>query len=426
MKPTDSPDAPDFEQVARRLLTRYAEGMPSKTSVEAQVRAELTATQAPQRSATRQRTAPRLPRWQGEWARGAISLALVLTLVIGFVAVLHARQNTSPGVNGGKTLACATVEPDHTIKLCPEQHVEATITLGKAYADPTRTEVEMHVSLTGANLQLSGDSASSTPAGVFPGEMTLQDSQGHMYSPDEFSQVFNYGQETIPGANGPNTPTPGFAAFDPLPQDMLGAPQTLTLRVASIGLQYDTPQYKWALSTLILNGPWTFTFQAPTQAGRSITFDVAPRTFSGITIQPLRMDFGPKNGNDFDYLGGGERLTLRISGLASDTRRSTVAAMPFKFFDRLGRGAAAEGADGLHFEGQLPAAIAGMTVPLPTSLALDPEAGPSGTLDLEVIFLGLPKLTGTQTLAINQLATSRSGDTLTYVNGNWNFALPLG
>ncbi|HEX2351017.1 MAG TPA: hypothetical protein VHI51_21480 [Ktedonobacterales bacterium] len=425
MKPINSSDAPEFEEQARRLLARYAESMPAEASVEARVRSQLSA-QEPQRHTAFQW---RAPRWGvDDWARGAVSLALVIVLVAGFAAVLRARQSTAQGTNvtGGKTASCAKVEPNHTIKLCAEQQVGATITLGEAYADPTRTEVEIHLSLTGAKLQFNGDSAPSSPAGVFPGVMTLQDSQGNLYSPNEFSVGFNYGQETISGVLGPNTPTPGFAAFDPLPHDMLGAPQTLTLHIASIGLQYNTPQYKWTLSTLIMNGPWTFTFQVTPQAGRSITFNVAPQTFSGITLQPLRMDIGPKDGNDFDYLGGGERLVLRVSGLAPDTRRSTVAAMPFKFFDKLGRGAAAEGSDGLHFEGQLPASVAGMTAIQPASLALDPEAGASGTLDLEVIFLGLPKVTGTQMLTINQLATSRSGDAVSYVKGNWSFQLPLG
>lgn len=60
------------------------------------------------------------------------------------------------------------------------------------------------------------------------------------------------------------------------------------------------------------------------EPGRSINFHVAPQTFSGVTVQPLRLDIGGK-GNDFDYLGSGERLILRVSGLAPDTRRSTVA-----------------------------------------------------------------------------------------------------
>ena len=60
------------------------------------------------------------------------------------------------------------------------------------------------------------------------------------------------------------------------------------------------------------------------------------------------------------------------------------------------------------------------------SLAQDPVVGPSGTLDLEVIFLDLPQLTGTQTLALTQLATAKNGDKFSFANGNWFFELPLG
>lgn len=159
------------------------------------------------------------------------------------------------------------------------------------------------------------------------------------------------------------------------------------------------------------------------EPGRSINFHVAPQTFSGVTVQPLRLDIGGK-GNDFDYLGSGERLILRVSGLAPDTRRSTVANISFKFFDRLGAGQAGGEANQLLFEGQRPAGVAGMYGEL--SLAQDPVVGPSGTIDLEVIFLGLPQLTGTQTLALTQLATAKNGDTFSFANGNWFFELPLG
>jgi hypothetical protein len=63
---------------------------------------------------------------------------------------------------------------------------------------------------------------------------------------------------------------------------------------------------------------------------------------------------------------------------------------------------------------------------LQQSLALDPEVGPSGTVDLEVIFLRLPHLTGVQTLAISQLAVAFDGSQFTYVNGHWSFEVPLG
>jgi hypothetical protein len=179
-----------------------------------------------------------------------------------------------------------------------------------------------------------------------------------------------------------------------------------------------------AQAILSVNGPWTFAFQVTPQAGRSINFNVAPQTYSGITVQPLRLDIGGK-GNDFDYLDSGERLILRVSGLAPDTRRSTVANMAFKYFDKLGAGASGGGtnANQLLFEGQLPASVAGMASQ--QSLALDPEVGPSGTVDLEVIFLGLPHLTGTQTLTINQLAVSFDGSQFAFVNGHWSFQLPL-
>ncbi|HEU5346700.1 MAG TPA: hypothetical protein VFU60_20295 [Ktedonobacterales bacterium] len=428
MKPTPTtPDAPDFEEQARRLLERYAEGMPSETSVEARVREQLTA-HAPQRH-----SAPRLaaPRWSLDgWARGAISLALVIVLVAGFAAVLRARQNTAPGKTGVSKTACPTVGSQGVITLCAGQQVQVTITLGQSYADATRTEVETNLKLTGDDLRLNG-SRSLTPAfGALTDGMTLQDSQGRLYQMSDFNRNFGsyvqdmpsteYGKTILPP---PTPPPPGFAAFDPLPADMLGTPQRLTLRIPEIGLLYTLENGAQAI--LSVNGPWVLTFQVTPQAGHSITFNVAPQTYSGITVQPLRLDIGGA-GSDFDYLGQGERLILRVSGLAPDTRRSTVANIDFKYFDKLGAGAAGGGsnANQLLFEGQLPASVAGMA--LQQSLALDPEVGPSGTVDLEVIFLRLPHLTGVQTLAISQLAVAFDGSQFTYVNGHWSFEVPLG
>lgn len=421
MKPTNSPDTTDFEEQTRHLLERYAEGMPSETSVEARVRTRLAA-QEPQRHAVRQRSAP---RWSLDgWARGAISLALVIVLVAGFAAVLHARQNRAPGkgVVGGKTASCATIEPNHTIKLCAAQHVDATITLEQAYADATRTEVEMRLTLTGADLRFSGDSAPIPPVNVSAVGI-LQDSEGHQYARSDFSNDFNYGQGLAPGNSGPNTPIPGYFAFDPLPQSMLSSPQTLTLRIYAIELGYPSRKLP---STLILNGSWTYTFQVTPRAGRSIHFNVAPQTFSGITVQPLRLDIGPKDGNNFDALGGGARLTLRISGLPADTRASTLDNLSVRYFVKPGGGMGGSGdeANQLLFEGQLPASVVWMFPS--SSLAQDPQVGPSGTIDLEAIFLGLPKLSGTQPLMLTQLTTGQSDGTFTFAHGPWNFALPLG
>ncbi|HEX5572864.1 MAG TPA: hypothetical protein VFX31_15805, partial [Ktedonobacterales bacterium] len=193
MKPTPTtPDAPDFEEQARRLLERYAEGMPSETSVEARVREQLTA-HAPQRH-----SAPRLaaPRWSLDgWARGAISLALVIVLVAGFAAVLRARQNTAPGKTGVSKTACPTVGSQGVITLCAGQHVQVTITLGQAYADATRTEVEAHLSLIDDDLRLNGSKSPTPASGAFALGMTLQDSHGRLYAPSAFSQGFHYGQE---------------------------------------------------------------------------------------------------------------------------------------------------------------------------------------------------------------------------------------
>lgn len=412
MKPIHSPDAPDFEEQARRLLARYAERMPAESSVEARVRSQL-ATHAPQGHTARQW---RMRRQWGidDWARGAVSLALVIVLIAGFVAVLRGYGGAST-VNklGGHTGTCATVNSDYAVALCPGSHVQAQFIVGQSFVDPTRTAIQLRLSLTGAELQFGSAAPLHADAAEFRG-MTLQDSQGNVYAANDMTTPINF-------AHNPYINAFGAAEFDPLPQSELSAPQTLTLHIQQIALFYGTGVYE---KTLLLDGPWIVTAQVTPQAGRSIALNVAPETFNGVTIQPLRLDIGP-SGSAFDYLNGGARLVLRVSGLSPDMRRSTVANISFGYFRNDGSGASASGPARLLFGGKEPANIAGGNPNVPSNL--DPVVGPTRTIDLEFIFLvpNLPKLTGTQTLTLNQI-TVANNPSERVATGNWSFQLPLG
>ncbi len=406
MRPSDNATEPEIEAQTRRLLARYAEGIPSETSVEARVRDALT-TQRAQRW-----RASRVPAWgtMGGWARGAVSLALVVALLVTFAAVLRLRANTA---NTNKT-HCPIVQAQGMIKLCPNQHMRVSINIGQTYADPTRTVALIQINPKDLALPLGHAGALIQPNTIlWTLWASLVDSQGHVYYSNDLSNNA--------AAPGGGLSTAEYAEFDPLPQSMLSAPQTLTLRIPEIVLAYPLSESN-TLGNLTLLGQWTATIQVTPHAGRSIALNVAPQTHNGITVQPLRLDIGPQ-GSQFDLLTGGERLTLRISGLSSETYLSAIASIGYKYSRSGGTGGGSFGPDSpvLTFEGQEPANIAGMRA---IGNAPFPTVGPTGTTDLEVIFLSppLPKLTGTQKLTLSAINVGPDQ----VVKGPWIFEVPLG
>jgi hypothetical protein len=408
MNHTNNVSEPDIEAQLRRLLTRYAEGMPSETSVEARVRSALAT-----RPQQRQRSL-HLPSWgeMGGWARGAVSLALVVALLVTFAAVLRLRAN-STSIN--KT-PCPIVQAQGMIKLCPNQHMRVSINIGQTYADPTRTVALIQINPKDLALPLGHEGALIQPNAIFCTLWaSLVDSQGHVYYSNDLS---NYTE-----AQGGGLSTAEYAEFDPLPPSMLSAPQTLTLRIPEIVLTYPLSE-SHTLGTLILRGQWTATVQVTPQVGRSIALSVAPQTRNGITVQPLRLDIGPQ-GSQFDLLTGGERLTLRISGLPADTYLYSVANMPHSYTrSDGGGGGGGVPTSSLTFEGREPASLAVVGAIGNASPSAVPTVGPTGTLDLEVIFLSppLPKLTGTQKLTISAINVGPPQ----VVKGPWIFEVPLG
>ena len=413
MRPSDNATAPDIEAQTRRLLARYAEGMPSETSVEARVCGALTS--QPQQ----QRRTLHFPSWgeMGGWARGAVSLALVIALLVTFAAVLRLRQGMAPsGASSKITQSCPVVQPDTMIKLCPNEHMRVTINVGQTYADPTRTVALIQINPKDLALPLGHAGALIQPNTIlWTLWASLVDSHGHVYYSNDLSDNTR--------APGGGLSTAAYAEFDPLPQTMLSAPQTLTLRIPEIVLAYPLSESN-TLGNLTLRGQWTATIQVTPHAGRSIALSVAPQTHNGITVQPLRLDIGPQE-SQFDLLTGGERLTLRISGLPADTYLYSVANIAHSYTrsDGTGAGGGVPGSS-LTFEGHEPAILAVIGASGNASSITAATVGPTGTLDLEVIFLSprLPRLTGTQKLTLSAIRIGPAQ----VVKGPWIFEVPLG
>jgi hypothetical protein len=412
MSQPNSPEETNIESRVRQLLAQYADEAPREANLEARVR-DLLTSQPPRRHSA----APRLPSWGrlGGWARAGVSVALVLVLLAGFFAVLRLRANTA------NTTHCPIVQAQGKIKLCSNQHIGVSFTVGQTFADPTRTVAELHFKMTGANLPFGHEGALEEPnLSVFSWDIAITDSQGHSYGVNPLAT-------SLPGAdryaNVSATPT-HWAEFDPLPQTMLSAPQTLTLRLNEVMLNYSPASFGQPyMPYIVIRGPWTTTFQVTPQPGRSISFHAMPQTHNGITIQPLRLDADP-TGAQFDQAMGGERLVLRVSGLPPNTQPHTLGQWATKFTYANGTESTSTGSPNpvLNFEGQYPAYAAGMAAGGP--LVPKVVAGPSGTLDVEVIFLlpSLPNLSGAQTLTISGITNESGGVT----QGPWDFTLSLG
>lgn len=413
MTPSNSPipDTPNARAVERQvaaLLTRYAEEMPATVDTEARARL-ATPVRARAAGHARTRWLPSrvgAPHSAGGWARGSVSLGLVAALIIGFVAVSLTRHGVASVRPGVTTAPCGETDTNP----CPASDIKASVAVTRSYADPTRTVVELQIVTPGARIPHGASSVTSPPDRLDLFNVRVRDAQGHIYWPTNTlpGSVFAYsaGQDVAIG----------YYEFDPLPESMLDAPQTLTLDIGLIMLESARSQ-----DTASFAGLWSAAFKVAPHAGRSVDLRVAPQTHHGITIQPLRLDIGP-NASVFDGLGGGERLILRVSGLAPDTVPNNVTG--FSTAVSLPDGGSLTSGGRLRatllLEGQPPATVAGANNRSPAVV------GPSGTMDLEVIFLSPPlsHLTGTQTLSLDQIIVS-SDERVPNVQGPWVFAIPL-
>jgi hypothetical protein len=414
--PDATPETRAVERQVTTLLTNYAEDMPPTASIETRLRERLASEAAPHAAPPARWRPPRIrpPRDAGDWARGLVSLGLVAALIVGFVGVAWLRNSAKNGGHGVTTGQCTEIIQDGSLPyLCPPpKHVKATVEVTQSYADSIRTAVQLRITTPGALIPHDRPIVYSRPDSLFLDNPTLHDVAGHFFGRSGLplgSFAYAAGQDTVTD----------FMEFDPLPQDELSKPQTLTLRIDKLTLV----SMGYAIE---VKGPWTITFQVTPQHGHSVNLHVAPQTHDGITIQPLRLDIAP-SASVFDQFGdGGERLILRISGLDPKTNLMALGAISTTARFPDGSGSDYESPVKLLFEKRPPAAIAGA--------GDDPSVvvGPTGTVDLEVIFAAPPlaHLTGTQTLTLNQLKLIVDMDSATHltkmVKGPWTFAIPLG
>lgn len=408
--PSDTSGTREIEPQVRALLTDYADDMPPTVGTETRLRERLAAASAPD-TAPRARwlLAPRpgAPHGASGWARGLVSLGLVAALIVGFAAVALTRHGVASVRPGVTTAPCGEIDTNP----CPASDITASVAVTRSYADPTRTVVELQIVTPGARIPHGASSVTSPPDRLDLFNVRVRDAQGHIYWPTNTlpGSVFAYGA-------GQDVAT-GYGEFDPLPESLLSAPQTLTLDIGQIMLESAEVSH-----TVSFAGLWSATFRVTPYAGHSVNLHVAPQTHHGVTIQPLRLDIG-HNANVFDGLGGGERLILRVSGLAPDTVPNDVTGFSTAVSLQDGGSLTSGGRlrATLLLEGRPPATVAGANNRSPAVV------GPSGTMDLEVIFLSPPlaHLTGTQTLSLDQIIVS-SDERVPNVQGPWVFAIPLG
>ncbi|HEU0026756.1 MAG TPA: hypothetical protein VFQ25_06530 [Ktedonobacterales bacterium] len=340
--------------------------------------------------------------------RDAVVLAALFALIaVACVATWTRPSNDSP-CQSAPACPCWTMAGDgYDLYPCSTSGVSVKVEALRAYADPARTFVEARLTVSGARIPL-GQTASSAPPSHASVRMTLQDAQGHSYS-----SIYAFGpagQFTLDSTRDPAGVA--ITEFEPLPESALRAPQSLTLRVTSMVLNAE------ARYNMQVEGAWAATFKTPDRTARSISFHVAPQTRSGVTVQPLRLDIGSSSGA-LDGFGGGDRLILRVSGLPSETPLHSLGDIA----TRAGTATiqSNQGVTDILLEGRLPSIIVG------AGPFADGEVGPTGAVDLEVIYLAprLPSLTGTQTLSVNAIRLASEPDSRV-VTGPWTFALRLG
>ncbi|MGH2410320.1 MAG: hypothetical protein ACRDGS_08145, partial [Chloroflexota bacterium] len=298
--------------------------------------------------------------------------------------------------------------------ICPAGDIKPTFAATQSYADPTRTVVALRITTPGAVIPHGQPIIYSPVENVVITDATLRDARGQAYGASSSVSTGSFG-------SAPGTDTRILnLTFPPLPENELNSAQTLTLRFGHLMLQAQG-------FLTYLQGSWNVPVQVTPHAGYSIQLAVTPQTHDGVTVKPVRLDIGTYT-DAFDAEGTGARLTLRISGLPPSTRLSTVASASIEYHFPSGAGASGLGSISWLFEGRLPADVETDPATLPGATS---TVGPSGAVDVALIFIGPPlaQVTGTQTLSINQIAlvdNPNTGEPTQIASGPWVFQIPLG
>lgn len=284
-----------------------------------------------------------------------------------------------------------------------------TVHLEEGYADAARTVLTM---------QITGGDDTRHPPSPFMPDVQVVDASGNSYGAIG-GQGFN--QDWL-------------FEFLPLPTDVLGTQQSLTLTIGQMQQTADNPTPVDNPITTI-PGLWQIDFQLRPQAGRVIPLDVAPEMHGGITLQPELLALGP----------AGVRLTVRVTGLPADTsvfslmhfqRRTDeiVACPPGEHVCGASGGGTSDGSlmqlRGPDGQTMLPAWIA-VTSPAPQpGVTIGQQmVGPSGAAELEFLFFApLHATSGTAHAnfdSVRMASTNPNADER-IIPGPWSFALPLG
>jgi hypothetical protein len=174
-----------------------------------------------------------------------------------------------------------------------------------AYADATATVVTFH--LTGPRTDVAYSATS----------MALTDAAGNSLRP-----VFG----------GGNTSGGLYALFTPLPQPALGGWQTLTLTLTEVDLipvHVNVTNSSVVPDRATVRGFWQARIAVTPIAGTSTPLRIPVQTHGKLSIQPLRLDVSPGSVPGVNYLPGGVRIVLRMSGLTPGTPQALGLATEY-------------------------------------------------------------------------------------------------
>lgn len=410
----------EFEDRLRTLLARTAEAIPTDTDLSARVR------QAHARGTQRSGVAGSRP------VLATIAALLVVALLAGVLTFARPGGGLLQPAGGATRTptatatspvvvvppVCTPTDPnqpglpsgplvDHSVAIGRQASVHGiTVTLDRAYADATQTVITYHIQ-AGANPTMP----------EFP---ILLDAHGGRYA-------------NISGSAGQDG---GTAIFAPLPPEKLDTPQLLTFftqRMQSGPQQYQVPTPPGPIT--VVDGPWQIPFSLTPVAGTSVALNSPPITHNGLTIQPLRLDVAPSGGG-LDGATGGERVLLRLSGLAPGMHLSDPADFAIAFPLGLGGSAAAScGSRTLALvlpDGQpippgfvQPVGLIVATTDAEVQAQRAQTVGPSGTVDLEAVFFApIPPGASVILYLDNVQAQIAGAAKSTSVKGPWQFQLP--
>lgn len=389
-----------FQQNLGNLLRRTAEAIPSSTDLTSRVESQI-----------RQQNSQGAYNVKHLSNQSIGSLCALLAIVIIGGLLLHSRSQTA-------NISTNPLKPGLIGNTLPSIDQGITVQVLYVYADPISTTVQAAIS----GVQLFD------PSLLDP---TLTDNKGHSFAFDAAGSIYT---DTDP------TNVTGIFKFLPLPTSMLHQALRLTFSAHNITSVNKKPPV--AAGDATKKGDWSIPFTVNPVAGITHQLHLSAIFNQGIGVQIQSIEIAPTTQTNMGQQGG-IRILLTVSGLPSEMLlQSFYGWQPTDSPNPTTRGGALCTTVSTCIQSVPTSAVLtfpgftantqgrnGITVPLDSQFQSQAQTiGPSGTIQVELLYPGQGIPSGTGTLTVANLHVLVSGSVQPSIKSTlppWHLTLPL-